>query len=41
MSDGVTITNTSDSADLVLLKHFGPGNAELAADTGAVSRERA
>lgn len=39
--DGVTVTNTSPSADLVLLKHFGPGNAELAADTGAVAGERA
>jgi len=39
--DGVTVTNTSPSADLVLLKHFGPGNAELAADTGAVASERA
>lgn len=38
---GVTIRNASDSADLVLLKHFGPGNAELAADTGVVARERA
>ena len=39
--DGVTIRNTSASSDLVLLKHFGPGNAELAADTGAVATERA
>lgn len=39
--EGVTIRNTSPSADLVLLKHFGPGNAELAADTGAVAQERA
>ena len=26
---GVTITNRSATDDLVLLKHFGPGNAEL------------
>lgn len=38
--EGVTIRNTSNSADLVLLKHFGPGNAELAADTGMVAQER-
>ena len=41
VKDGVTVTNTSPSADLVLLKHFGPGNVELAADTGAVAKERA
>lgn len=41
VNDGVTIRNTSASSDLVLLKHFGPGNAELAADTGAVAGERA
>ena len=29
---GVTIRNTSPTEDLVVLKHFGPGNAELAAD---------
>lgn len=39
--DGVTVKNTSPSADLVLLKHFGPGNVELASDTGAVAKERA
>lgn len=38
---GVEIRNASESADLVLLKHFGPGNAELATDTGAVATERA
>ncbi|MCC6855373.1 MAG: hypothetical protein IT189_04860 [Microbacteriaceae bacterium] len=38
---GVRIRNTSPSADLVLLKHFGPGNRELAADRGAVAAERA
>lgn len=38
---GVRIRNTSPSADLVLLKHFGPGNRELAADSGAVAAERA
>lgn len=41
VKNGVTIRNTSESADLVLLKHFGPGNRELAADTGAVAKERA
>lgn len=39
--EGVTLVNTHPSADLVLLKHFGPGNQELAADTGAVASERA
>lgn len=29
---GVTVTNTSDTADLVMLKHFGPGNTQLAAE---------
>lgn len=28
--EGVTIRNTSDFEDLVLLKHFGPGNSEAA-----------
>jgi hypothetical protein len=28
---GVSITNHSTTADLVILKHFGPNNAELAA----------
>jgi hypothetical protein len=28
---GVTITNQSNTSDLVILKHFGPNNAELAA----------
>ncbi|HLU64616.1 MAG TPA: hypothetical protein VKY66_08845, partial [Protaetiibacter sp.] len=41
VSEGVTITNSSPSSDLVLLKHFGPGNRELAADTGPVAQERA
>ena len=41
VNNGVTIRNTSSSADLVLLKHFGPGNSELATDTGAVASERA
>lgn len=39
--DGVTIVNTHPSADLVLLKHFGPGNSELASDTGDVAAARA
>lgn len=30
--EGVTITNASGTEPLVILKHFGPGNAELAAD---------
>jgi hypothetical protein len=30
--EGVTIANASGTEPLVLLKHFGPGNAELAAD---------
>jgi hypothetical protein len=30
--EGVRITNRSTTDDLVLLKHFGPGNAELAND---------
>jgi len=38
---GVRVRNTSLSADLVLLKHFGPGNTELAADPGPVAGERA
>ena len=25
---GVTITNRSDTEDLVMLKHFGPGNPD-------------
>jgi hypothetical protein len=29
---GVTITNRSSVQDLVMLKHFGPGNEDLAAD---------
>jgi len=41
VKNGVTIRNTSASSDLVLLKHFGPGNRELSADTGAVAKERA
>ena len=28
--NGVTIANTSDAEDLVMLKHFGPGNPEAA-----------
>jgi hypothetical protein len=28
-SDGVTVTNASATDDLVVLKHFGPGNQEL------------
>ena len=27
---GVTITNKSETEDLVMLKHFGPGNSEAA-----------
>jgi hypothetical protein len=30
--DGVTIANASGTEPLVILKHFGPGNGELAAD---------
>ncbi len=30
--EGVLVSNPSPTDDLVLLKHFGPGNAELAAD---------
>lgn len=40
-ASGVTIVNTHPSADLVLLKHFGPGNQELATDDGPVASERA
>ena len=29
LSSGVTITNRSSTDDLVILKHFGPGNSEL------------
>jgi len=29
-NDGVKITNTSDAQPLVMLKHFGPGNPEVA-----------
>ncbi|WP_374975038.1 hypothetical protein ACEYYH_14415 [Microbacterium trichothecenolyticum] len=29
LSSGVTITNRSSTDDLVVLKHFGPGNSEL------------
>lgn len=40
-SEGVTIVNESRSSDLVLLKHFGPGNSELGAETGPVAALRA
>ena len=30
--EGVTIVNASHTEPLVMLKHFGPHNAELAAD---------
>jgi hypothetical protein len=30
VDDGVTVTNASTTDDLVILKHFGPGNAQLA-----------
>ena len=30
--EGVAITNASGTEPLVILKHFGPGNGELAAD---------
>lgn len=30
LTEGVTVRNLSTTDDLVLLKHFGPGNAELA-----------
>ena len=30
--DGITIVNPSHTEPLVMLKHFGPHNAELAAD---------
>ena len=33
---GVTIANASGTESLVILKHFGPGNAELAGDAAAL-----
>jgi hypothetical protein len=38
--EGVTITNASGSDPLVILKHFGPENGELAADTGELEALR-
>ena len=32
----MTITNASGTEPLVILKHFGPGNGELAADAAAL-----
>lgn len=32
---GVQVTNTSSTEPLVILKHFGPGNTQLEADTAA------
>ena len=37
---GVTITNASGTEPLVILKHFGPGNGELAADAAALESLR-
>lgn len=34
-SAGVTVRSTSATEDLVVLKHYGPGNAQLAADRAA------
>jgi hypothetical protein len=34
LNGGVTITNQSPSEDLVILKHFGPGNVQLAEESG-------
>jgi hypothetical protein len=34
LSSGVTITNQSLTEDLVILKHFGPANKQLIAETG-------
>ena len=31
-ANGVAVRNVSPTDDLVILKHFGPGNAELAQD---------
>lgn len=39
-STGVSITNNSTTSDLVLLKHFGPGNEELAGDAATVTQSR-
>lgn len=35
-SNGVTVTNASPTDDLVILKHFGPGNQQLLAETGTL-----
>lgn len=39
--DGVTVRNLSTTDDLVILKHFGPGNSQLRADCAASPREGA
>jgi hypothetical protein len=36
--DGVTIVNASRTEPLVMLKHIGPGSAELAADSERLDR---
>lgn len=36
-SAGVTLTNTHPTEDLVILKHFGPGNAELQQDRSSLT----
>ena len=38
--EGVTITNASGTEPLVILKHFGPGNEELAADVAELEALR-
>ncbi|NDK31838.1 cupin domain-containing protein [Nesterenkonia haasae] len=36
-SAGVTLTNTHPTEDLVVLKHFGPGNAELSRERNSLA----
>ena len=36
LASGVTVTNESPTEDLVILKHFGPGNGQLVAETGSL-----
>lgn len=36
IANGVTVTNRSQTDDLVLLKHFGPGNSQLQAEREAL-----
>jgi hypothetical protein len=38
--EGVTITNASGAEPLVILRHFGPGNAELAGDAELLTAPR-